>query len=121
MISSFQRVDQSPMMVGSRMPALLVVNVGGRADIGPRLQPEAFDDGNEHLRASSVIDVKMKLLIELGRLIADIGTVVFERPVAVTVDLTKDTKILRRQVSGIPALQPGYCDGLRQASCRGNA
>eukprot|EP00913_Durusdinium_trenchii_P031536 g29528.t1 len=97
-IAMLQRLDQRPMMIGRRKASVLVVDVSRLADHGARLQPQTFNDRNEHGRTSRAVDVEMEALIKLGRDLPDILAMLVEGCLAIKIDLPEDRKIIGCQV-----------------------
>ena len=75
LVAAFQRLDQRPVMMRAGHVAQLVMDLRRRAHIGTGLQPQAFDDRDQHGRPGRAIDVEMEGVIELGRPVRLVGVV----------------------------------------------
>src|SRR5690606_34282899 len=65
-VARLDGLHQRMVMVGGRRVAPGLEYLGGLADIGAGLQPEALDDGDQHVRAGGAIDAKVEVVVEIG-------------------------------------------------------
>ena len=81
-VAALQRLDQRPVVMGRGNVALLVMDLGGGAHIGTGLQPQAFDDRDQHGRAGGAVDIEVEGVVEFRGVVRLVGIVAAERRIA---------------------------------------
>src|SRR5690606_11238339 len=65
-VARLDGLHQRMMVVGGRRVTPCLEYLSSLADIGAGLQPEALDDGDQHVRAGGAIDAKVEVVVEVG-------------------------------------------------------